>query len=102
MLPLAALAWPQTAPSGAAWRSAAVLGVLCTALAYVMYFNLLGNIGSARAVTVTFLIPVFGILWGALFLHERITAALLGGCAVVLLGTALATGLVRRRSPKVG
>jgi drug/metabolite transporter (DMT)-like permease len=78
------------------------LGALRTALAYVMYFNLLGNVGSARAVTVTFLIPVFGILWGAVFLHERVTYGLLGGCAVVLVGTGLATGLVRIGSPKAG
>jgi drug/metabolite transporter (DMT)-like permease len=44
---------------------------------------------------VTFLIPVFGILWGAIFLDEPITLALAGSCALVLFGTALATGFVR-------
>jgi drug/metabolite transporter (DMT)-like permease len=46
--------------------------------------------------TVTFIIPIFGILWGALFLHEPVSLVMLEGCAIVLVGTALATGIVRR------
>ena len=53
------------------------------------------RIGAARAVTVTFLIPVFGVAWGALLLGEPLTLSLLAGSAVVLAGTALAMGLVR-------
>lgn len=102
MLPLAVWAWPQTMPTAGAWASALALGLFCTALAYVLYFRLLGSVGSARAVTVTFLIPVFGILWGALLLHEPVTVSLLIGCAVVLLGTSLATGLIGPRTPRSG
>jgi drug/metabolite transporter (DMT)-like permease len=102
MLPLAAWAWPESNPGVAAWACALGLGALCTALAYVLYFRLLASVGSARAVTVTFLIPVFGILWGALLLHEPVTGSLLAGCAVVLLGTSLATGLVGRGAPRSG
>jgi drug/metabolite transporter (DMT)-like permease len=102
MLPLAVWAWPETPPAAGAWASALGLGAFCTALAYVLYFRLLASVGSARAVTVTFLIPVFGILWGALFLHEPVTPSLLIGCAVVLLGTSLATGLIGRRAPRSG
>lgn len=102
MLPLAAWSWPEINPGAAAWVSALGLGALCTALAYVLYFRLLASVGSARAVTVTFLIPVFGILWGALLLHEPVTGSLLAGCAVVLFGTALATGLVAPRAPRSG
>lgn len=71
-------------------------GCVCgAALAYVLYFRLLPRIGAARAVTVTFLIPVFGVAWGALLLGEPLTLTLLAGSAVVLVGTALAMGLVR-------
>lgn len=98
MVPAAALTWPGAMPGALAWASAVGLGVLCTALAYVLYFRLLPRIGAARAVTVTFLIPVFGILWGAALLGEPLTLALLAGAAVVLLGTGLAMGLVGRRT----
>jgi drug/metabolite transporter (DMT)-like permease len=102
MLPFAVWAWPQATPGLAAWSSALGLGAICTALAYLLYFRLLVSVGSARAVTVTFLIPVFGIFWGALLLDEPVTASLLIGCAIVLLGTSLATGLVGSRAPRSG
>lgn len=102
MLPVTLWAWPAAMPAASAWVSALGLGAVCTAFAYVLYFRLLASVGSARAVTVTFLIPVFGILWGALLLHEPITTSLLTGCAVVLFGTSLATGLVGPRAPRSG
>lgn len=92
--PFAIWKWPETMPSVGEWVAAVSLGLLCTALAYVIYFRLLRNVGAGRAVAVTFLIPAFGILWGALFLSEPITVELIVGCAIVLVGTALATGLV--------
>jgi drug/metabolite transporter (DMT)-like permease len=73
----------------------ALLGSLCTAAAYVLYFRLIAAIGPARAISVTFLIPAFAILLGALFLGEELTARMLAGAAVVLVGTALATGMVQ-------
>ncbi len=93
MVPAAVFAWPQQSPGALAWASAVALGLICSALAYVLYFRLLPRIGAARAVTVTFLIPVFGIFWGAALLGETLTLALLLGCGVVLVGTALAMGL---------
>ncbi len=102
MVPAAVLAWPQQNPGADAWGSAIGLGVFCTALAYLLYFRLLPRVGAARAVTVTFLIPVFGILWSAALLGEPLTGALLLGCAVVLVGTALAMGLRPRPASTPG
>ena len=71
------------------------LGLVCGAVAYLLYFRLVTDIGAAGALTVTYLIPVFGVLWGALFLGESISLPMLGGAALVLLGTLL-------RSAKIG
>jgi drug/metabolite transporter (DMT)-like permease len=87
--------WPSRLPGAAAWGSALALSLLCTGVAMVLYFRLIARIGPARAITVTFLIPVFGVLWGAVFLGEAVTPAMLLGGAVVLAGTALATGAVQ-------
>jgi drug/metabolite transporter (DMT)-like permease len=82
---LPAAAWP----SRGEWLAVAMLGVLCTAIPYLLYFRLIADVGATRALTVTFLIPVFGMLWGAVFLGETITATMAAGCGLVLLGTAL-------------
>ena len=87
--------WPAHAVPPRAWAAAIALGVLGTAVAYVLYFRLIDRIGPARAIAVTFLIPPFAVAWGRAFLGETITPRMLVGASVVLLGTALATGLVR-------
>ena len=97
MIPIGSAFWPSAPIAPAVWAAAIALGLVCTALAYVIYFRLMPRIGAARTVTVTFLIPVFGILWGALLLGEPVTARLLLGCAIVLIGTGLATGLLGSR-----
>ena len=91
----ALLLWPATAPSSGAWASVVALGVLCTGIAYIMYFRLIETLGPARSLTVTFAVPVFAILYGATLLGEAITPWMLGCGAVVLCGTTLATGLVK-------
>ena len=96
----AALWWPHTMPSSTAWLTAALLAVLCTGVAYVMYFRLIAHVGPANAIAVTFLVPAFAVLWGWLVLGERLSGSMLFGCAVILLGTSLATGLVKRRPPR--
>jgi len=88
--------WPAAAPSAMAWGSVIGLALPCTALAYLLYFRLIAHVGAARAITVTFLIPVFGLLWGAMFLGEALTLAMMLGCAVIVFGTALTTGVLRR------
>ncbi|MFL5299847.1 MAG: EamA family transporter, partial [Anaeromyxobacteraceae bacterium] len=71
------------------------LALACTAVAYVLYFRLIARVGPARAIAVTFLIPPFAVTWGGIFLGERLTLRTVLGAAVVLAGTALATGLVK-------
>ena len=93
----AAVWWPTTAPSAAAWGAMAMLAFACTGLAYLMYFRLIAQIGPANAIAVTYLVPLFAMLWGAWFLGETVTAAMLAGGAVILVGTGLATGMVRGR-----
>lgn len=87
--------WPATRPSAGAWAAAAALAVACTALAYILYFRLIAHAGAANAMSVTFLIPAFAMLWGWLFLDEVPTATMFAGSGVILLGTALATGFLR-------
>jgi drug/metabolite transporter (DMT)-like permease len=72
------------------------LGVLCSGIAYLLYFRLIAEVGTTSALTVTFLNPVFGILWGALFLGEVVGWYTVLGSAIVLVGTALVTGFVPR------
>ncbi|QPF73819.1 DMT family transporter [Roseateles sp. DAIF2] len=88
--------WPAQMPSARAWIGVVLLAVLCSALAYILFFRLMSRIGPSNTISVTFLIPVFAVLWGWLFLAESFTPAMALGCAVVLLGTALAVGLLPR------
>jgi drug/metabolite transporter (DMT)-like permease len=60
------------------------LAVFCTAIAYLFYFYLLANVGPTKTLSVTFLVPVFGVIWGMIFLHEKITIGMLGGLAIIL------------------
>jgi drug/metabolite transporter (DMT)-like permease len=95
----AAFAWPATMPSLSAWLVVGALAFVCTGLALLMYFRLIAHAGPQNAISVTYLIPIFAIAWGSLFLGEAVTWPLLAGCAVVFLGTALATGILRPRRP---
>jgi len=65
------------------------LAFFCSAIAYLLYYRLIQDLGPTRALTVTFLMPIFGIFWGAIFLGESVTLAMIGGCALVVLGTAI-------------
>jgi drug/metabolite transporter (DMT)-like permease len=94
MLPFAVWWWPAQLPSLRAWLAVVTLGVVSTALGYILYFRLIANIGATRAIAVTFLIPVFGMLLGVLVLGETVTAGMLAGGVVILVGTALTTGLL--------
>ncbi len=87
--------WPAQMPGPKAWAAVVLLALACTGLAYVLYFRLMARVGATRAISVTFLIPAFAMAWGTIFLGEWPTATMLAGCAVILLGTALATGVWR-------
>jgi drug/metabolite transporter (DMT)-like permease len=88
LLPLLAIAPPANVTPGVAGAMLA-LGVVCGAVAYVLYFRLIADIGATGALTVTYLIPLFGVLWGALALGEALTAARVLGALVVSVGTVL-------------
>jgi drug/metabolite transporter (DMT)-like permease len=89
--------WPAKAPGAQAWIAMLGLAVACTAVAYVLFFRLIARAGAARTMIVLYLIPAFGVLWGSLFLGEAFTVAMAVGCAVILFGTALTTGVIRFR-----
>jgi drug/metabolite transporter (DMT)-like permease len=86
---------PDHLPSATALWSLITVGVLCTGVAYILYFKLIENAGPARALTVTFLVPVFAIAYGVLLLGESVTAWMVACGAVILVGTALSSGLVK-------
>ncbi len=88
------LSWPAQTPSVRAWLAVLAVALLCTAVAYILFFRLIEKAGPSKTLTVTFLIPVFGLLYGSTLLGEEITANMLGGGLVVLCGVALATGWV--------
>lgn len=85
-LPFAIANWPTHAIAMKSWLSAGMLGVLCTGLAFVMYYRLIARIGAGRASTVTYLIPVFGVAWAWLLLDEPLTLKM-GIAGAMILGS---------------
>jgi drug/metabolite transporter (DMT)-like permease len=93
------LLWPAQAPSAAAWASALALGVACTGFAYAVFFRLIARVGAPKAMTVVFLVPLFGVLWGSLFLGERLDVWVAVSGLTILAGTALGAGVLRPGRP---
>ena len=89
LAPLALYSWPAHAIPASSWVSAVLLGVLCTGVAFVFYYRLIARIGAPRASTVTYLIPLFGVIWAWLLLHEPLTATMAVAGALILAGVAL-------------
>ena len=83
---------PADTPTTGVIAAVIALGVLCSGVAYLLYFRLIADIGATAALTVTFLIPAFGVLWGHLFLGEAVGWHTLLGATLVLAGTGLTTG----------
>lgn len=88
-LPFAVANWPDHAISLKSWLSAGMLGVLCTGIAFVMYYRLIARIGASRASTVTYLIPVFGVAWAWLLLGEALTWTMAISAALILGSVAM-------------
>jgi drug/metabolite transporter (DMT)-like permease len=86
--------WPAQMPSLRAWLALLALGIACTGVAYILFFRLIERAGPARALTVTFLVPVFALFYGAVFLGENITQWMLISAVVIVCGVALSTGIV--------
>lgn len=97
LLPFTIWLWPAKAPTPQAWVAMFGLAAGCTTLAYALFYRLLARVGSTRAMAVLYLIPVFGVIWGAMFLNETVTLAMAGGCVVILFGVALTTGMLKPR-----
>jgi drug/metabolite transporter (DMT)-like permease len=89
LMPLAVYTWP--------WGAALILAVLCTGVAYIMYFDLIAKVGASQAMTVGYLVPVFGIFWGMVVLGETLSAYAITGGSMIILGVMITTGIVRRR-----
>lgn len=102
LLPLAAATLPREAPPSPALLSALTLGLLCTAAAYLIYFRLIARVGPTSTLTVTFLSPMFGTLFGVVLLDEPFGPGTLAGLCTILLSVALVTGVLpRKRKNKV-
>ena len=93
LLPTIAL-WPTHTPPLSSWLAIAALALLCTSIAYILYFRIIQSAGPSRAIAVTFLAPVFALIYGNLFLSEPITAWMLMCGAIIIGGTMLSTGLI--------
>jgi drug/metabolite transporter (DMT)-like permease len=86
---------PAQMPGAAAWLALLAVGILCTGLAYVLYFRIIAKAGPARALAVTYLVPVFAVIYGLIFLGEAVTPWMLVCAVVIIAGTALSTGLLQ-------
>ena len=86
--------WPTQMPGVQSWLAVAALALLCTSIAYIIYFRIIQTAGPSRAIAVTFLAPVFALLYGNWFLGEPITAWMLMCGAIIIGGTMLSTGLI--------
>jgi drug/metabolite transporter (DMT)-like permease len=91
LLPVAIWQWPETPIPWAGWVHAAILGIVCTGIAFMIYFHLLKTVGVARAVVVTYLVPVFAMMWGVVFIDETITLKMFAGAGLILTGIGLTT-----------
>ncbi len=87
--------WPAQMPGLKPWLALLALGVVCTGVAYILYFRLIERAGPARALAVTFVVPVFALTYGGLFLGEQLTLWMLVCGVIIVCGTALATGLLK-------
>ena len=96
MLPASIAYWPDNPISLRAWLAVVIMGIVSTGLAYILYFRLIANIGPTKAITVTYLVPAFAMVWGVLLIDELVTADMIIGCLIIFFGTTLATGVFQK------
>jgi drug/metabolite transporter (DMT)-like permease len=101
LAPLALWQWPAVMPGAGDWAAVIVLGMLCSGLAYILYFWLIEHAGLNFGLSVTLLIPVFGVFWGMVFLHERLTLLSALGGGITLLATAVVIGVLPLKKTSV-
>jgi drug/metabolite transporter (DMT)-like permease len=95
MLPFTPVTRDFSAIPPMAWAAMLALAIVSTTVAFIFYYRLIADVGPVKAITVTLLVPIFGMVWGVIFLGEPLTAGRLAGCAIILAGCALILGLVR-------
>jgi len=78
-----------------AWLAVLGLAIVSTTVAFIFYYRLIADVGPVKAITVTLLVPIFGMLWGVIFLGEPLTAGRISGCAIILAGCSLILGLIK-------
>ncbi|MDA9561061.1 DMT family transporter [Gammaproteobacteria bacterium] len=86
MIPVSIFNLPETLPSASAIGSAFWLGAISTGIGFLGYVRLIDKIGAVKTSTVAYFLPVFGIIWGSIFLDEKITSTIILGCLIVLIG----------------
>lgn len=91
---------PTQMPGLSAWLALLAVGVVSSGVAYILFFRLIANAGPTRALSVTYVVPVFAVLYGLVFLGERVTPWMLVCGAVIVFGTALSTGLLKLKRPR--
>ena len=95
LIPVTSIDRDLAAVPATAWMALAGQAIVSTTVAFIYYYRLIADIGPVKASTVTLLVPVFGMIWGVLFLGEPLTPGRVTGCGIILLGCALILGLVR-------
>lgn len=94
IMPLLPFTAPSAIPELNIVLAIIALALFSTSLAYLLYFRLIQNVGSTKALTVTYLVPVFAMIWGSLVLGEAITIPMILGCGLILIGTAISNGVL--------
>jgi len=95
LLPFTPLHREVSSVPAMAWLAVLGLAIVSTTVAFIFYYRLIADVGPVKAITVTLLVPIFGMLWGVLLLHEPLTSGRIAGCAIILAGCSLILGLVR-------
>ncbi len=96
LLPFALVSLPTAVPPASAIWSLFALALVSTSIAYLLYFRLISTIGPASTLTIGYVIPIFGVVWGATFLHEPIVPSMLIAMLIIMVSVLLVTGIALR------